>query len=262
MWFNWLAKRMWLMAAVAALAMGCGGGDDEVIDAPPGGADALPSDGGVDGMPGPCPGQIAYQAGILDWVTGQGIFEATATEVGNETNTAEAAPNGRASLCLPPATIIDVHFEADGYIARTHRVDTLTAELLAAAEIAEPARLLTPEDANDVYVNVTTEAFDPNLVHALVDVRVFPGGEPLTGAQVGVADVSPDAAYALAADGTFAAGDQVTTGGVVFFPNINPGGDEAAITVTTPPGFSGTCATGTVPLITGELSYTLIACQN
>lgn len=255
-----LAKRFLVAGALCAL-VACGDGNGDGVDAPSDDADGLSADGGIDGMPGPCPGQLAYQAEVLDWVTGQGIFEATATEVGNEGNTATSAPNGRVQLCLPLG-MSDVRIEADGYLPRTHRVYDEPWQLRADANIPAPALLITPEDANELYLNLTTAAFDPNASHALVDVRYYASGEPVVGATVGLGTEDPSLAYARGEDGSFAPGNVVSGGGVVLFANV-PNEGEVGIGLSIEGGYVGQCdAAGTMPLIAGEFTYTLIACQN
>lgn len=218
-----------------------------------------------------CPGKFTYQVGVLGWKTMLGVVGSTVTEVGNPSNATTAAPNGRAILCLPAnadSTVEIAHPDADpknnipAYITRLNAVSIASETIRAMYAPAAVGRLITPADADDLFTNQLMLTRDPSKAQVLVDVRSYPANKGLTGATVSLGSTSSDGAFAEDASGNYQSGDSVGGGSRVLFANVDPSGGSVPVTVTAPSGFGGSCVGPTsIPVVAGELSYALFACQ-
>jgi hypothetical protein len=99
----------------------------------------------------------------------------------------------------------------------------------------------------------------------LVSVVSYPDGAPLVGAEITL-DEASDGAFArdLAGEFTASAEAAVADGRLVLFANVVDGDTDggAAITVTPPGGFAGSCVgPPRVTLEAGGLSGAFFACQ-
>jgi hypothetical protein len=254
-----------LALLMVALASGCGDDDDTSDDG--GGADATADAGSDAGAPDTgddlCPGMSLFEALTADAESAASIFEVDVAEVGGSAATT-SAPNGRADLCLPAGADAQVRSTKDGYLAR---LDTLSADALDILDTAiNPYPLdLLETAAADALLDGLGAPRDEAATLLLVSV-VTADGAPLVGATVSI-DRGDDGVFARQATGDFAgAGDPgaVADGRVLMFANVavSGAGDQAAITVTPPDGFDGTCVgPPSVELEAGGLSGALFACQ-
>ena len=242
---------------LAALTSACG--DDEAVPDGGGGAPDASADAGED----LCPGQLGFEALVADAIDGEAAFDIAVAEVGGAAMTT-SAPNGRAQLCLPAGADSQMRSTADTYLARLDSLSADAIEVINGAIQPYPLDVLETAAADALLTDlVLTRDEEASLL--LVSVVAYPDGEPLVGATVAI-DVASDGSFARDAAGAFAAASEVGDGRVLLFANaaLSGGGEEgrAAITVTPPDGFDGTCVgPPTVELEAGGLSGALFACQ-
>jgi hypothetical protein len=257
------ARASALALVVFGLAGGCG--DDEVVPD----VDGSPEDAG-DASTGPdaenlCPGEVTFEGLVADAISGQATFEVEVAVEGGSATT--SAPNGRAQLCLPADADSSLLSTKTEYLSR---LDTTSRDALAAANAAAqpyPLEVLSVAAA-DALLDDLGATRDPADSVILVSVRSYPDGAALEGATISIDVDGNDGAFARDAVGEFAASLEaaVAAGGTVLFANVPlTGGAEegrAAITVTPPDGFSGTCAgPPSVELQADGVSGAFFACQ-
>lgn len=246
-----------LALVVFGLAGGCG--DDEVDSD----IDGSPEDAGGDASPGPdaenlCPGAITFEALVADAITGQVAFDVQVADVGGSAMTT-SAPNGRAQLCLSSDADSTLRSSRADYLTR---LDAISRDALA-SNPGQPYPLeVLSVAAADGLLDDLGAARDPADSILLVSVRS--GGEALEGATIEI-DVDTDGAFARDGSGAFAATatGQVAAGGTVLFANVPlTEGGRAAITLTPPDNFTGTCAgPPSVELEADGVTGAFFACQ-
>jgi hypothetical protein len=240
-----MSSRPAVLVSLVALLAACGGDDDGGSSADAGGGGAADAAAGVDAG--------AADAGDEDLCRGS--------------NLTASAPNGRAVLCLPAGGDAQVRSTRDAYL---DRLDTLAGDAVeAAAAAAQPYPLdVMDAVAADTLLAALGPERDGNDSLLLVSVVTYPDGQPLVGASVSIDVVDNDGAFARDAKGAFAAspGAAIEDGRVLMFANVAlTGGAEdgrAAITVTTPDDYDGTCVgPASVELVAGGVAGALFACQ-
>ena len=261
-----------LLLSLIALLVACGGDDDGGSSADAGGGgpadaaadvDAGAADAGGDNL---CQGELTFEALVADAESSMPVFEVEVAQVGGSNLTA-SAPNGRAVLCLPAGSDAQVRSTRDAYL---ERLDTLSADAVAAAAAAAQPYPLDVMDAiaADTLLAALGPERDGNDSLLLVSVVTYPDGQPLVGASLSIDVVNNDGAFARDAEGAFAPSPSaaIEDGRVLMFANVAlTGGAEdgrAAITVTTPDGYDGTCVgPASVELLAGGITGALFACQ-
>ncbi len=255
-----------LALILAALTSACG--DDEAVPDGGGGAPDASADAGSDAAPidtgeDLCPGQLGFEALVADAIDGEPAFDIAVAEVGGSASTT-SAPNGRAQLCLPAGADSQVRSTADTYLARLDSLSADAIDVINGAVQPYPLDVLETAAADALLTGLSLTR-DEEASLLLVSVVAYPDGEPLVGATV-VIDKDSDGPFARDAKGAFAEATEIGEGRVLLFANTALGGDgeagRAAITVTPPDGFDGTCVgPPTVELEAGGLSGALFACQ-
>jgi hypothetical protein len=262
---------------VAALALafimiaptwGCG--DDEVPsddgdDDSDAGMDAG-ADAGEDAGEDLCPGLLTFEAIVAQAQTGTPEVAVNVTEVGGSAATS-SAPNGRAQLCLPAdAESLQVQSTKTDFLPR---LDTLAAGAIDIANAAAqpyPLDVLSVAAADDLLEALAVSG-DPNAALLLVSVVSYPDALPLSGATVNI-DKDSAGSFASDASGAFLPAEtaEIGDGRALLYANVALDGEgeagQAAITVTPPADFAGTCVgPPTVALEPGGVSGALFACQ-
>ncbi len=157
---------------------------------------------------------ITYTGGYEDWDSTDdnflGVFDATVTEVGNASNTAQTAPNGRSTLELPGGTVSQVTWEAAGYVTGRATVDPTAGLGEYSLRGITEARIVTWHEDNGL-------TYDDTRTLVLIEVR-----HPVTGAVVD--------GVAVTVDGT-----EITNPGERHFPapNVDPGDVTLVVTGAT-----------------------------
>lgn len=257
--------RLTHLAAIAALFAAACSDDDAgapdatpMVDAPPAidadSTDAAPPDAG-----GPCDAGEAFFTGAYeDWDSTDmdflGIFDATYTELGNKTNTASTAPNGRVELCVTA--------NADTAFSITHAtyldaVLSMDAEANAAGPFAING--MTPARADELFtqIGLTRDTLDAQVI---VAVQMHPEETPVIGAQVSIDGNANEGAFVADANNDYSAGDTTTDGAFVLFANTEVGAGTTTVTVTPPNGVSCVGVTS-MSLTAGELAFAPFACS-
>jgi hypothetical protein len=267
-----MSSRPAVLVSLVAVLAACGGDDDGGSSADAGGGGAADAAAGVDagaadaGDEDLCPGELTFEALVADAESRMPVVEVEVAEVGGSNLTA-SAPNGRAVLCLPAGGDAQVRSTRDAYL---DRLDTLAGDAVeAAAAAAQPYPLdVMDAVAADTLLAALGPERDGNDSLLLVSVVTYPDGQPLVGASVSIDVVDNDGAFARDAKGAFAAspGAAIEDGRLLMFANVAlTGGAEdgrAAITVTTPDDYDGTCVgPASVELVAGGVAGALFACQ-
>ena len=263
-----LALRARVVALVVFTAFGCG--DDEASPdddgAPP---DASPVADTGDGSDTPdasddlCPGQLTSEALVADAGSGAAVFDVAVAEAGADNQTT-SAPNGRAVLCLPAGAPSEVEATLADYLVRRDAVDPDAAAASVGTAQPYPIDMLSAAAADEL-LTALGPGRDEAASLVLVSVVSYPDGEPLVGAEIAI-DEASDGAFArdLAGEFTASAEAAVADGRLVLFANVVDGDTdgEAAITVTPPGDFAGSCVgPPRVELEAGGLSGAFFACQ-
>lgn len=261
-----LALRARSVALVVVTAFACG--DDEaspdVDGAPP---DASPPvDTAVpiiDASDDLCPDQLTFEALVADAGSGAAVFDVAVAEVGAENQTT-SAPNGRAVLCLPAGAASEVESTFADYLVRRDAVDPDAAAASVGTAQPYPIDMLSTGAADELLAALGPGR-DEAATLVLVSVVSYPDGEPLVGAEITL-DETSEGAFARDFAGEFTASVEaaVADGRLVLFANVIDGDTDggAAITVTPPEGFAGTCVgPPRVALEAGGLSGAFFACQ-
>ena len=241
----------------------CGNDDPAAFDANPSAdgpatIDALTFDSTPPDAAGPCPGGVEFTGGYEDWdSTDQdflGIVDATYTEVGNKSNTATTAPNGRVEMCLEPIGNSVLTITHNTYLDAVY---SMSSEANAAGPFA--IRGLTAARADQLFTDIS-ETRDVGDAQVIVAVRLYPGGTPVVGAQVSVGNTN-DGAFTPNASGAYVSGATTTDDAFVLFANTQLGADTTTVTVTPP---NGTTCDGVANIVVaaGELAFTTFACTD
>ena len=255
--------RVPIVTAVSLLALGA---------AVPGcGDDGTPVE--IDAMQSSvCPGQLLLTGEYVDWdstvANFDGIEDTMVTEVGNASNTATTAPNGRLILCLPSGVTSTLDFAQGSYVPLRY---TATPEVMTSGVFAlkgfTPARAtaLFTDDLGDIAVSdqrahvlvAVFEVEDP--VPPLLQAAASP---PAIGAQVAIGNGNDGSGgFTDNGTGTYAAGTTLTDDRFVFFPNVEIAGGTTTISLTAPAG--KTCdGPGSIPVIAGRIAATTFACRD
>lgn len=223
-----------LVVALGACSDDTTGDIDAAVDATDAAVDAI--DGG-----GPCPGEVYFTGGYLDWDSTSGIpgiNASTWTVRGQPTRTNTSPPNGRIQLCLAPTGL--------------STIDATTANHVSAIYVADPAVFQPTGTIFQVKGMTTTRAgtfytslgltFNQAAGHVLVEKL---------GSPIALTLGAGGTAYAAdgVSDNTWTAGN---TGGFVLFANI-PIAAQTSLTSTS--SFTGPA---TLPLEAGKLTITTI----
>lgn len=240
-----------LSAALGALVLfGCsdGGGADP--------ADAAAADAAADASNLCPPGSQLFTGEYVDWDSTPddflGIFDATIAEVDDPGNSTTTAPNGRGILCIDPDSDTDLDFTQENYLPLL-----FSASIDAVAIGTYFAAGLTPARADTLFSDELSLSRDPAMAQVIVDVRIYPGGEPAIGATVAIGDASAGA-FSRDSARLYVPGSTLTDGGSVLFANVAPG--TTTVTVTAPPG--ATCVgRSSMTLRAGSLNFTEYACN-
>jgi hypothetical protein len=206
--------------------------------------DAAPPDGGT----------VEFTGGYLDWDSTElafmGIFEATVEEVGDASNTAATAPNGRSTLTLPAA---------DGEVTWTK------ADYLTARYTVDPDAVLGPYEFRGISAARATTfhdelgvAYDAGAVLVEIEVRGYPSGDPVDGVTVSI-EGGGDAWHRDAAE-AWVAGGTTDGGELVIVPNTPVG--DGALTVTVDAGGHTCHFADALHVEAGEVAVTTVACED
>jgi hypothetical protein len=252
-------RRVEVAACALLILAGCRVDPDRPDAAPA--RDGAPRDGGsaIDAS-GACPTGVPYAAQATSWTTGASFPDATLREVDFPDNAAPTGADGRGELCLLGLGGRVVHTAPD-MIPYYAEVDPDVARDAAAAGGLFRAYLLSPFDADEVFIQHFGQPRDPAAAHVLVDVRAYPGGEPLEGARVELAGAVAAGLFTGSPGDVFNPGDTLDGGELIVFANIDPGPPQAEILVTPPASFDGACAIPPAVTIEAEVfTYVLVAC--
>jgi hypothetical protein len=235
---------IFLLFALAVAACGDDDGSTNIRnDASP---DAPTADAGV------CGTDFEYQVEVFDWADDVAVLASTGapatvtlTEVGNPSNTASVAPNGRAILCLQTDGG-QVRFESSAHRTRIEVVSFAAYEAFRTAEMAESYRVYLLDQAD--LDGLAAGDANPANGQVFLDVR---GDNSIPVAIDGTAD----APLIGAAPGSFTAGSTTTdTETVVVFRNATP-----ATSVDL--DISALCSPPTaIPVVAGTVTGALLSC--
>lgn len=253
----------WLAAIAALFATACSDDDPVAVDATPmfdapPAIDAVSIDAAPPDAAPPCPGEVFFTGAYEDWDSTDmdflGIFDATYTELGNKSNTASTAPNGRVEMCIAADT--DAMFT----IAHATYLDAVLSMDAEANVIGGFAiNGMTPARADQLFTQISLTR-DTNDAQVIVALRMYPEDVPLIGAQVSIAGTN-DGAFVVDGSGDYVSGDTTTDGSFVLFANTQIGAGTTTVTVTPPNGV--TCVgVGTMGLNAGELAFAPFACTD
>ena len=259
------ATALALAFILIAPAWGCG--DDEVPsddgdDDSDAGVDAG-TDAGDDAGDDLCPGLLTFEALVAQ--SGAPEVAVTVAEVGGSAATS-SAPNGRAQLCLPAdAESLQVRSTKEGFLPRLDTLIPGAIEIANAAAQPYPLDVLGAEAAQALRDDLDVPQ-DEETTLLLVSVVAYPDALPLAGATVAIDGANAAGSFASDASGAFlpAGTDAIGEGRTLLFANVISEGEEgqAAITVTPPEEFAGTCVgPPTVALEPGGISGALFSCQ-
>jgi len=213
-------------------------------------------DAAVPDAAGPCPGEILFTGEYVDWDSTEldflGIFDATYTELGNKTNTASTAPNGRVELCVAQAT--DAVFSI-AHATYLDAVYTMSAEVNAAGPFS--IRGLTPARADTLLADPLPTR-DVGDAQVIVAVRTYPEGTPTIGAQVSLGNAH-EGAFTSDANADYVSGDTTTDDAFVLFANTVVGGGQTSVTVV-PPAATTCVGPSDIAVNAGELAFATFAC--
>lgn len=245
------------LASVLGL-LACGDPDPAAPDAPPAPIDAAALDAEPDAAPGPCPGEAVFTGGYEDWDSQPGaflgVFEATVAEVGDATNTATTAPNGRSTLCLPGSGVSHVRYTHASYLPAVYTFDPAAQLAPYTAHGITPARLTSQYAAIGGGLTV-----DADAAPVAIEVRSFPSGDPIDGVTLALEGAT--AGFHRDADYDFQDGATTAGGADVLFANVDPGDGALALTVTPPAGV--TChAPAELSVTAGELTLATVGCED
>jgi hypothetical protein len=239
-----------LALGLALFLAGCGGDDGPAADAAP----AAPDREDL------CPGALTFEALVTDLQSNQAVFDTTLAEVGNESNSATSAPNGRAVLCLPTDTASQVRSTREDHLHRLDAMDQAAAAIWYAADQPYPLHMITEVAAEALLAGLGLTR-DEEDAQVIVSVLRYPGATPLVGAEVTI-DRSHEGAFVRDGQGGFAAGESVGPGGLVLFANTVATSGQVSASVTPPAGFAGTCTGPTsAPVEDGAVTGLHFACQ-
>jgi hypothetical protein len=257
------ARAFALALLAGSVVLACG--DDEVLPDGGGLPDASAADARIDSGDDLCPGELTFEALVADAESGEAVFAAAVAEVG-AANQTTSAPNGRALLCLPDGAASRVSTALDDYLAR---LDTLSADAVERSYGTAqpyPIDILSTVEADDLLIGLGLTR-DESASLLLVSVVGYPDGQPLDGAVVSI-DKDSEGAFARDGTGQFATSPdrEIGAGRLLLFANVAATGagedGQAAITVTPPDGFGGSCVgPPAVDLEIGGLSGAFFACQ-
>jgi hypothetical protein len=223
-------------------------------------ADATPEDAGRGGDADvPCPGALSYEVRASDWLTGASLDGVTLTELADPANAATTAAGGRAALCLAAEGGIVLH-ELPGALPWLSAVAGEVAREVAEAGDAFRAHPLSAFDADEVFVQHLGVPRDPTAAQLVIEVRAYPGGQPLAGARVELAGALAGGVYTGSPGETFTFGDTLDEGELIVFANVQPGPPQAELVITPPAGFQGACSAPAAPVEGGSMNYVLAAC--
>jgi len=257
----------WLLVWSAVLAAGCSGGgaspDARPADAP---VDAVGVDAGPDAFDR-CPGELTFTGDYVDWDSSEqsfhGIFDAELHEVDDPGNSARTAPNGRGVLCVTPGVDTDVAYSHPDYLPMVFSMD-------AAAMAAGPfsTKGLEPARADSLFGDELSLTRNPAAAVALIEVRRFPGGEPVVGATVTLGN-GHDGVFTRDAAAAWQPGATITDDAWVLFTNVDgagqvdgDGGSYGTTSVTvTPPDGTSCVGRPAIALGAGGIAATTFACQ-
>jgi hypothetical protein len=253
------AKRAILLVGAAGIAAaGCKVDPDRPDAAPP--ADATPRDAAIgDDGDAPCPGALPYEVRASDWLTGASLQGVTLTDLADPENRATTGAGGRGALCLAADGGLVIH-DRPGALPWLSEVSPEVARAVAEAGDAFRAHPLSAFDADEVFVQHLGVPRDETAAQLVVEVRAFPGGEPLAGARIELAGALAGGVYTGTPGEVFAFGDTLEDGELVVFANVTPGPPQAELVITPPAGFEGSCAIPAAPIEGEALTYALVAC--
>jgi hypothetical protein len=248
------------LACAAAIAAGACKVDPNRPDAAPL-ADATPQDAALGGDGDvACPGALSYEVWASDWLTGASLDGVTISELTNPANAAATA-GGRAALCLAAGGGIVVH-ELPGQLPWLSAVSPEVVREVAEAGDAFRAHPLSAFDADEVFVQHLGVPRDPTAAQLVVEVRAYPGGQPLAGARVELAGALAGGVYTGTPGEVFSFGDTLDGGELIVFANVQPGPPQAELVITPPVGFQGACSAPAAPVEGGSVNYVLAACTS
>jgi hypothetical protein len=206
--------------------------------------DAAPPDGGT----------LDFTGGYIDWDSTElafmGIFEATVTEVGDASNTATTAPNGRSTLTLPAAAG-EVTWEKADFLTARYTVEP--DAVLGAYEFRGISAARAATFHQDLGLT-----YDAAAVLVEIEVRGYPSGDPVDGVTVSV-EGGGDAWHRDAVE-AWVAGGTTDGGELVIVPNT-PAGD-GALTLTVDTGGKTCHYPAELQVAAGEVAVTTVACED
>lgn len=224
------------IAAVALVgllgAAGCSDGSG-------GGTDAGTRDARPDARQGSCAdGEVEVQGDWTDWdstdTSFKGIFDATITEVGNESNSITTAPNGRAVICLTAGQDHQLSFSHPDYLPMTFNI---AAENL---EFVYSVHGLTEQRADDLFAQELSLTRDTSAAQVLLEIPA-----------------AADASLDTAAAGPF----RTLEDAYLIFANLGVAGPATTALSVTPPSGQSCRSVGTLDLAPGVISFTDVVCQ-
>ncbi|HLU65819.1 MAG TPA: hypothetical protein VKZ63_06060 [Kofleriaceae bacterium] len=257
------ARLPWALLACASL-LACTGDDEVTPDASQPLIDSGTPDGPGEDVEDLCPGELTFEALVLDLESDAAVFEVSVAQVGDESNAATSAPNGRAVLCLPDEAGA-VRSTKEEYLARLDRVDPEAVRALAATATPYPLHVIGAAAFDELLAGVGVTP-DDDAGHVVVTVLAAADGQPVTGATVAL-DKTHGGAFARDDSGALAAGDEIGSGGLVLLANVELAGGgppgEVEVTVTLPGDFegTGTCRSNTGDLEAGALTGVVVVCE-
>jgi hypothetical protein len=206
-----------------------------------------------------CPGQLTFTGDFVDWdstpTTFKGVFDATLTELGNTSNTAHTAPNGRGVLCVASGTDTVVEFTHSDYVTMRYSAD---ADVVPRGPFSMHG--LTPARLTQLFAEELKLTPDGGDALVIVELRQYPAGDPVIGATVVAASGAADGAFTPGTDGTYAAGNQTADDAYVLFANTPISSGKVSISVTPPNGVTCT-GRNEIEAVAGQVAATTFSCQ-
>lgn len=245
--------------AAAAWGVGCKVDPDRQDAAPPADAGAMDAAVAADASED-CPDGLAYEVLATSWTSGAPLGGVQIVEVGEPANTAQTTGDGRGSLCLSRQGGAVFHDHPDR-LAHVAEVAPEAAALAGRGGDVFRAALLTPIEADDVFIEEIGLPRDPTAAQILVEIRSYPGGEPLEGARAELVGATFAGPYTGSPGELFELGDTLD-GTYVAFVNVEPGPPEAELVITPPASYEGRCAAPpAASIVRGGFAYALVACE-
>ena len=218
------------------------------------GSPTTPDGGAADA--GMCGAQLLFTGEYVDWdstpADAMGIYDAQVAAQSNPDGAVSSAPNGRVILCLPASAGSVVTFTHPDYLPVRYTVAP------AAVDGPFSIRGLTPARADALFSTELGITRDVAAAQVLVAVRSYPGGTPVSGAQVSIGNQNVSS-FTDTGDGTYGPGDTLAGGAFVLFGNVETTGGSTTVSVTPPPGT--TCdGPSTIDVAAGEVAVTTFSC--